>query len=108
MISRSRFASGPKYLGFWGSSSFCPIVNDTTLYGPVPVGWLNPYEPVALNAPFEIEPWSAPYLFIAVGLCIANAWSTSQLINVPVACVRFTTAVELPLAAHLLYSGAES
>ena len=51
--------------------------------GPVPVGCWNAYVPVGLNVPDASAPWSAPYFFIAVGLCIANAEITSDGKNRP-------------------------
>ena len=39
--------------------------------------------PVAWNAPPVSVPWLAPYFFIAVGLCIANDWITSDGKNTP-------------------------
>ena len=81
---------------FFTSSTFWPIVQDENLNGPVPVGCWNAYVPVALNAPPLSVAWSAPYFFIAVGLCIANDWITSDGKNTPDGRLSVTTILYLP------------
>jgi hypothetical protein len=93
---------------FLASSSFSPTFHDLNLNGPVPVGWLNAYEPVAANVPLRISPWSAPYFFSAVGLSIENDEITSDGKNVPDGRVRRTTALYLPTALQLWNSGEDN
>src|SRR5438477_13007008 len=98
MMTRPIFGFLPQYWSLRTSSSFWPTVHDLNLNGPVPVGWLKAYEPVAVNVPFLIWPWSAPYFFRAVGLCIANDEITSDGKNVPDRRFNRMTALYLPTA----------
>src|SRR3954447_18913328 len=97
----------PQYLLYRSSSTFWPIVHDENLNGPVPVGCWNAYEPVARNVPPLSVPWSAPYFFIAVGLCIANDWITSDGKNTPDGRFSRTTIRDLPFAAQLRNNGGD-
>ena len=63
--------------------------------------------PVGLNVPPVSVASSAPYFFIAVGLCIANDWITSDEKNTPDTRDSWTTILYLPTALQLLKSGAE-
>src|SRR6478736_3227890 len=83
----------PQYFAFRTSSTFCPIVHDENLNGPVPVGCWNAYVPLGLNVPPVSVAWSAPYFFIAVGLCIANDEMTSDGKNTPDGRDSFATSL---------------
>src|SRR2546421_12668270 len=97
----------PQYLLLRTSSTFCPIVHDWNLNGPVPVGCWNAYVPVGLKVPPWSVAWSAPYFFIAVGLCIANDEITSDGKNTPEVRLSLTTILYLPTVLQLWKSGAD-
>ena len=101
MILSSLGLLSPQYSLFSASSTFSPTVHETNLNGPVPVGCSNAYEPVGRKTPFRSSPWLAPYFFIAVGLCIANADSDSDGRNGPFFLRSLTTAVYWPFARQL-------
>src|SRR5262249_59388476 len=105
MMIRSTFGFLPQYALLRASSTFWPIVHDTNLNGPVPVGCRNAYVPVGLNVPPVSVAASAPYFFIAVGLCIENDEITSDGKKTPDGRVRLTTIWYLPFVTQLLKSG---
>src|SRR5207249_6216641 len=94
----STFGFTPQYLPLRTSSTFWPIVHDENLNGPVPVGCWNAYVPVGLNVPPVSVASSAPYFFIAVGLCIEKDEITSDGKNTPDGRVSLTTIWYLPCA----------
>ena len=46
MISVLTLGFGPQYLAYFVSTTCWPTVHELNLNGPVPVGWLNAYDPV--------------------------------------------------------------
>src|SRR5262249_10073541 len=92
-ITCASFAFGPQYVGFRARTTFSLTVQLTNLYGPVPVGCWNAYEPDGRNTPFTIEAESASYFFNAVGLCIENDESTSDERKAPFRLFSVMTAV---------------
>src|SRR6266849_4978427 len=83
------------------TSSFWPIVHELNLNGPVPVGCWKAYVPVGLNVPPVSVASSAPYLFIAVGLCIAKDEITSDGKKTPEGRVRCTMILYFPTVLQL-------
>src|SRR3954447_14638327 len=83
----------PQYRAFLFRMTSSLTVHPPNLYGPVPVGCENAYDPVGRNAPFEIVPESESYCVSAFGDCIAKDWSASDGINGPLRFASVMTAV---------------